>query len=81
MEKEIKVEYFAALRRQAGKRSEVIRTDAKTVGELFELLKKQYTFSLSETDIKIAVNQQLSSWDSPLHSGDCLLLIPPVAGG
>jgi Molybdopterin converting factor, small subunit len=81
MQKEIKVEYFAALRQQAGKRSEVIHTDAKTARDLFETLRKHYMFSLTENDTKIAINQQLASWDCPLNSGDCLLLIPPVAGG
>ena len=81
MKKEIKIEYFAALRQQAGKSSEVIRADVRTARDLFEILQKQYVFSLSEKDVKIAINQKLASWDAELNSGDSLLLIPPVAGG
>lgn len=30
---------------------------------------------------RLAINQEYQSWDTPLHDGDELGLIPPVSGG
>lgn len=82
MEKRIHVEYFALLSQEAGKKEEELITCASTLKELFSELKNRYKFSLSDKQIKIAVNDQIiSSWDLSVSDGDHLLFLTPLAGG
>ncbi|MES2274315.1 MAG: MoaD/ThiS family protein [Chlamydiota bacterium] len=81
MKKTIHVTYYALLRQERGLPEETIESEAKTARELFNELKVRYSFKLSEHQVKAAINSKVASWDSPLNSGDRILLIPPVAGG
>ena len=47
----------------------------------FEELKKKYHFPISSDQIKVAINDEFSRWQSPIHSKDKIVFIPPVAGG
>jgi molybdopterin converting factor small subunit len=31
--------------------------------------------------LRVAINQQFASWDTPLTSGDELAFLPPISGG
>jgi molybdopterin synthase sulfur carrier subunit len=33
------------------------------------------------TNVRIAINQQFASADTPLHAGDELAFLPPISGG
>jgi len=82
MNKKINIEYFAVLSQEAGKAKEELATHANTVEELFDELKQLYHFSLSEKQVKITLNNQcVSSWKTPISTGDHLLLLVPLAGG
>ncbi len=80
---DIKVLYFAALRHRVGLREEsIVLDEGATVGDL---LKKVATLHEPLQDkmgrIATAVNQEYASLDKPLHDGDVVALLPPVAGG
>jgi molybdopterin-guanine dinucleotide biosynthesis protein A len=79
--KAIRVQYFAVLREQAGRREEAIETRARTAVDLYEELKHRYGFQLSAVQLKVALNNEFSDWQTPLRSGDAVVFIPPVAGG
>jgi molybdopterin converting factor small subunit len=78
--KTINIEYFAVLREHAGKNSEQRATAAVTAGDLFVELRQDYDFP-EFSSVKVAVNDEFSSWDAELKEGDSVVFIPPVAGG
>lgn len=81
MSRRITVQYFALLREQAGRGMEDLTTGSATPGELYAELKSRYGFSLPERVLKVAVNDDFAAWEHPLHDGDRVVFIPPVAGG
>ena len=79
--KGLRVEYFAVLREQAGRREEMLDSHAHTAAELYEELRARHGFHLSQAQLKVAVNAEFSDWDAALKHGDTVVFIPPVAGG
>jgi molybdenum cofactor guanylyltransferase len=79
--REIRVQYYALLREQAGRRDESVETSARTPGELFRELSKRHHFTLQPAMLKVAVNARFEEWTHPLAKGDVVVFIPPVAGG
>jgi molybdopterin converting factor subunit 1 len=77
----IGIKYFAALREQAGTAGEQRDTPACTAGELYAALQKEYGFTLSAAQIKVAVNEEYRTLDHVLVAGDDVVFIPPVSGG
>lgn len=79
--RELKVQYFALLREQAGRRDEAVVTGAATPRELFAELAARHGFTLGTEHLKVAVNTEFADWSRPLAAGDTVVFIPPVAGG
>jgi molybdopterin converting factor subunit 1 len=75
------VQYFAALREQAGRGSETLPTDARTMADLYDELSARRGLTLPRSMLKVAVNEEFAAWDRPLADGDRVVFIPPVAGG
>jgi molybdopterin-guanine dinucleotide biosynthesis protein A len=80
-EREIRVQYYALLREQAGRSDEILMTGASTPGELYAELRTRYPFTLPAEMLRVAVNAEFGEWSQPLKSGDSVVFIPPVAGG
>jgi molybdopterin converting factor subunit 1 len=78
---QLKIQYFALMREQAGRSEEMLETAAATAAELFAELQARYGFTLSREQLKVAVNSEFSEWSRPLRAGDAVVFIPPVAGG
>ena len=81
MNKEIKLIYFAKVRQMTGIDQETIMTTANTPKEIYNELKLKYDFNFPEDYLKVAINEEYSSFLTELKSGDTLVFIPPVAGG
>jgi molybdopterin converting factor subunit 1 len=81
MRKTLTVRYFAAFREQAGTNEETISLAADTARDVFELLKKRHGSVEPLKHCKVAINDEMADWDSPVGDGDTILLFPPVAGG
>ncbi len=79
--KTLRIEYFAVLREQAGRREEIVDSAAHTATELYEQLQKRHGFKLSASQLKVAVNAEFCDWNSQLKHGDTVVFIPPMAGG
>lgn len=77
----VEARYFAAFREQAGCEAEQLTTSAATAGDLYAEVAGRHGFADGMTRCKVAINDQLTQWDAPLHDGDTVLFFPPVAGG
>jgi molybdenum cofactor guanylyltransferase len=78
---EIRVQYYALLREQAGRSTETLATRARTPRELYAELAARYPFTLPAEMLRVAVNAEFGDWSQPLRAGDAVVFIPPVAGG
>ncbi len=80
-EQEIRVQYFALLREQAGRSAETLATRARTPRELYTELASRHPFTLPAEMLRVAINAEFGDWAHPLKAGDSVVFIPPVAGG
>jgi molybdenum cofactor guanylyltransferase len=78
---ELKIQYYAVMREQAGRSEETIETSAATPADLYSELQARYGFTLSREHLKVAVNSEFAAWSRKLAAGDAVVFIPPVAGG
>lgn len=78
---QLKIQYYALMREQAGRSEETLETQAPTPADLYEELVARHRFTLSRDQLKVAVNSEFSDWSRTLSSGDAVVFIPPVAGG
>lgn len=79
--KQVTLEYFAALRDEAGCTMETIETGADTLAMLYDDLAIAHGFSLPRARLRVAVNGVFSTWDRLPEDGDHIVFIPPVSGG
>jgi molybdopterin converting factor subunit 1 len=75
------IEYFAALREARGCSRETRSAEAGTPAALYEALRAEHGFPLAPDQLRVVVNEAFVPWDTPLHEGDTVVFIPPVAGG
>ena len=78
---QLKVQYYALMREQAGRSEEILETAAATPTDLYVELTSRYRFTLTREQLKVAVNSEFSDWSRRLAAGDAVVFIPPVAGG
>jgi molybdopterin-guanine dinucleotide biosynthesis protein A len=78
---QLKIQYYALMREQAGRSEETLETSAATPAKLYDELLARYGFTLSADQLKVAVNSEFSDWSRKLKGGDAVVFIPPVAGG
>lgn len=81
----IEVLYFAWLRERIGTNRERVETRAATVAELVtELEKRSEGHELAfadKTSLRVALDQELSSFDAPLAGVREVAFFPPMTGG
>jgi molybdopterin-guanine dinucleotide biosynthesis protein A len=78
---QLKIQYYALMREQAGRSEETLETSSATPADLYGELTARYGFTLAREQLKVAVNSEFSDWSRPLAAGDAVVFIPPVAGG
>jgi molybdenum cofactor guanylyltransferase len=79
--RQIRVQYYALLREQAGRSDETLNTRARTARELYAELAVRYPFTLPIEMLRVAINAEFGEWSQRLQAGDAVVFIPPVAGG
>ncbi len=63
---QLKIQYYALMREQAGRSEETLETSAATPADLYSELKARYGFTLSREQLKVAVNSEFSRLVAPL---------------
>ncbi len=79
--KKITIYYYARLSEITNCRKEIINTSFSTPKEVYNSLLHKYIFPFNPSEINIAINNKISTWDSILCDGDEVIFIPPVSGG
>ena len=79
--KSITVRYFALFRENAGIDRETIEIDARTAGDVFAATRGRHGSVEPAGHCKVAINDVMADWNTPVSDGDTVLLFPPVAGG
>jgi molybdopterin converting factor subunit 1 len=79
--KKITVRYFAMFRENAGLASETLNSDAMTAADVFAATRARHGATEPLAHCKVAINDEMADWDTPIRDGDVVLLFPPVAGG
>ena len=77
----VRVQYFAALREQAGCREETVATTAATLAALYAELQQRHGFRFPAGRLSVALNDEFSAWSTPLVDGAAVVFMPPFAGG
>ncbi|MFP7569750.1 molybdopterin converting factor subunit 1 [Marivita sp. S2033] len=77
--------YFAWVRERIGLPKETVETAATTVSELVEELRtreERYEMAFSDLSaLRVAVDQELTDFDAPLHGAREVAFFPPMTGG
>ena len=79
--KQFKIRFFAAFREATGIETEQVKSIASSPAELFTECRERFDALQSYASAMVAINDEMSDWDSPLQDGDEVLFFPPVAGG
>jgi len=79
--KTITVRYFAVFREHAGCDEESVTIDADTAADVFAATADRHRSGEPLGHCKVAINDEMADWNSPVADGDTVLLFPPVAGG
>mgnify|MGYP000402578186 CR=1 FL=1 len=81
----IDILYFAWVRERIGLPREKVETQAATVAELVDELRareERYEAAFADTaSLRVALDQELSSFDAPLAGVREVAFFPPMTGG
>lgn len=81
----MRVLYFAWLRERIGLPREEVQTGAATVADLVEELKareERYAMAFADvSSVRVALDQELASFDAPLDGVREVAFFPPMTGG
>ena len=79
--KKLTVRYFATFRENAGVSEESLSLQAETAADVFAATADRHGSNEPQGHCKVAINDVMADWNSPVNDGDTILLFPPVAGG
>jgi molybdopterin converting factor subunit 1 len=80
---QVTVCYFAVLKDKTGCSEEQVNLtdDVRTAADLYLLLSHKYSFPLALTDLRVAIDDDFTTFEHSLRGGERVVFIPPVAGG
>ncbi len=73
--------YFASMRDLAACDRETIDSDATTPAELYRELRTRHPFPHRQSELAVAIDDEITPWETPLSAEAEVSLLPPVSGG
>jgi len=80
-QKELHVQYYAAFREATGLSEETVRSAAGTAADLYQELSRKHGISYGLSVLRVALNDHVVPWDTPVADGDTVVFLAPFAGG
>ena len=78
---QVQLIYFAQFREQRGVTTEAVTTESVTALDLYRELSDRHNLFFDPGAVRLALNENLSDWDVPIHDGDTVVFLMPFAGG
>ena len=75
------IHYFGMLAERRGLADETTSAEAATAAGIFAILAAKHALGIDRAAVRVAVNDELVSWNHPLNDGDRIALLPPMSGG
>ena len=78
----LQVRFFAVLREQAGCSAVEVNSAAGNAGALYAELQQRFPgLVFPERLLRVSINERYAPMHAALNAGDCVVFIPPIAGG
>ena len=81
MEKAVHILYFAAFREATGAGEETVRSSATTAADLYHEVSRRHGIPYDLSILRVALNDVVVPWSSPVKDGDTVVFLAPFAGG
>lgn len=81
MGKRVTVLYFAQFQEKRGVPRESVTTESVTAIEFYRELCEEHDLTYDPDTVRVAVNEELRSWDTPIRDEDTVVFLSPFAGG
>lgn len=81
MSRLIEVQFYGALRETFGTAVAQVQSEALDCAALWSNLCSAHGVEVGTSHVRVAVDDEFASWDSPLHGAHVVAFMPPFAGG
>jgi len=79
--KQVTILYFAQFQEKRGVSRETVTTSSSTAIELYQELCDKHELPYDPGTVRVAVNEELQSWDTLIGDEDTVVFLAPFAGG
>lgn len=77
----VRVQWFGPYRELLGLEREEVEFPGQSVREVYDFLAAGRLQGIPELPVRVAVNDELSGWESELSEGDLVVFLLPMGGG
>jgi molybdopterin converting factor small subunit len=81
MQKALHIQYYAVFREATGLSEETVRSAAPTAADLYREISLKHGIRYDLAVLRVALNDHVVPWDSPVRDGDTVVFLAPFAGG
>ena len=80
-EKSLRIFYYAAFREATGTGEEHVQSFAMTAADLYGEVSRRHGIPYDISILRVALNDEVVPWSSPVSDGDTVVFLAPFAGG
>ena len=79
--KSLRIQYFASFREARGLNEETIQSSAATAADLYDEMASRHGFKTERSVMRVALNDRIVPWTTPVCDGDTVVFLTPFGGG